>query len=244
MVRFDDDYIFPVTRITTGAVGEPGRRVFVLQAHVGGEPFSWVIEKSQAAALGKLIPQLLQEIRAEYPELGEPLVAAKPNLALSEPLEPEFRVANIGLGYDRLHDLVVLTLAQAEEEDLDETALDEERLGAEEVLGQERYAHEDVVESALPSEVLLSEALMPEDIDSEGLDQADIAGQGEAEGEEGAELQLYATRGQALLLSQQVELVIAAGRPACPNCGQPIDDFGHFCLPPSARTKWNSDYLQ
>jgi uncharacterized repeat protein (TIGR03847 family) len=217
MVQFDDDDIFPVTRITTGAIGEPGKRVFILQAYVGGQPFSWVIEKEQAAALGKVIPRLLQQIKTDYPELSEPLVAAKPNLALGEPLEPEFRVASIALGYDRLHDLVVLTLSEAQEDGSEETELE----------------GDDSAEDGFVDEGFAGAAESDEDL----MDEASGA-------EEDTDLQLFATRGQALLLSQQAELVIAAGRPACPNCGQPIDDFGHFCLPPVPRTKWNSDYLQ
>lgn len=213
MVQFDDDDIFPVTRITTGAIGEPGKRVFILQAYIGGQPFSWVIEKEQAVALGKVIPRLLQQIRLDYPELAEPLVAARPNLALGEPLEPEFRVASIALGYDRVHDLVVLTLSEAREGELEEAELE----------------GESVTDEGFSNEAGADEAF----VDQEG-DGAD----------EDADLQLFATRGQALLLSQQAELVIAAGRPACPNCGQPMDDFGHFCLPPATRTRWNSDYLQ
>lgn len=213
MVQFDDDDIFPVTRITTGAIGEPGKRVFILQAYIGGQPFSWVIEKEQAVALGKVIPRLLQQIRLDYPELAEPLVAARPNLALGEPLEPEFRVASVALGYDRVHDLVVLTLSEAREGELEEAELEGESLT------DEGFSNEAGTDEAF--------------VDQEG-DSAD----------EDADLQLFATRGQALLLSQQAELVIAAGRPACPNCGQPMDDFGHFCLPPATRTRWNSDYLQ
>jgi uncharacterized repeat protein (TIGR03847 family) len=213
MVQFDDDDIFPVTRITTGAIGEPGKRVFILQAYIGGQPFSWVIEKEQAEALGKVIPRLLQQIRLDYPELAEPLVAARPNLALGEPLEPEFRVASVALGYDRVHDLVVLTLSEAREGELEEAELEGESLT------DEGFSNEAGADEAF--------------VDQEG-DSAD----------EDADLQLFATRGQALLLSQQAELVIAAGRPACPNCGQPMDDFGHFCLPPATRTRWNSDYLQ
>jgi uncharacterized repeat protein (TIGR03847 family) len=223
MVQFDDDDIFPVTRITTGAMGEPGKRVFILQAYVGGQPFSWVIEKEQAAALGKVIPRLLQQVRLDYPELDEPLVAARPNLALGEPLEPEFRVANIALGYDRLHDLVVLTLSEAQDGEIEEAELQGE---------------------SIPEESFAGEARADEDFAGEARADEDLADQEGDGADEDGDVQLFATRGQALLLSQQAELVIAAGRPACPNCGQPIDDFGHFCSPPATRTKWNSDYLQ
>jgi uncharacterized repeat protein (TIGR03847 family) len=186
----DEDY-YPVSRITTGAIGDPGRRVFILQAQIDGEPVCWVIEKKQAALLGQTIPRLLAKVQSEFPELGDPLVAARPNLALDEPLEPAFRVASISLDYDRFHDLVVLTLVDADAR---------------------------------------------EDTDGDDEDGADA--------EDNADVQVFATRGQALLLGRQAEMIISAGRPACPNCGEPIDDFGHFCLPSSTRWKWDSDYLQ
>ncbi len=85
MTYYDDDF-YPVARITTAAVGDPGRRIFILQARWKGEIISWVIEKEQALALSRNIPKLLEDIREEFPELGDPLVAAEPNLELSEPL--------------------------------------------------------------------------------------------------------------------------------------------------------------
>ncbi len=187
MVNYYDDDIYPVSRITAGAIGEAGQRIFILQARIDGEIVSWIIGKEQALALGRRLPKLLEDIRAEYPELDEPLVAAEPKLELSEPLEPRFRVGSIGLSYDRLHDLVVLTLQDADAEEVVEFSEDE--------------ASEDSI-------------------------------------------QVFTTRGQALLLSRQAEAVVAAGRPLCPNCGEPIDDFGHFCLT-LFRRRWDSDdYLQ
>jgi uncharacterized repeat protein (TIGR03847 family) len=128
---YEGDDVYPVTRITAGAVGSTGRRTFVLQAFFGAEPFSWIIEKDQAMALSKAIPELLADVREEFPELGDPLVAAAPNLNLTEPLQPLFRVGSIGVGYDRLHDLVVFTLVDADlmngsEEDEDLIADDDE----------------------------------------------------------------------------------------------------------------------
>lgn len=111
---YEGDDVYPVTRITAGAVGASGRRTFILQAFFGAEPFCWVIEKDQALALSKAIPELLEDVRAEFPELGEPLVAAAPNLALVEPLQPLFRVGSIGVEYDRLHDVVIFTLVDAD----------------------------------------------------------------------------------------------------------------------------------
>jgi uncharacterized repeat protein (TIGR03847 family) len=191
MTHYSDDDVYPVTRITAGSIGEAGRRVFVIQAVYGDDRVSWVIEKGQAVALSRALPQLLADVRTEYPELGEPLVAAQPDLELDEPLEPQFRVGSIGVGYDRLHDLVVLTLVDADNEDLD---------------------------PAIPASAV-------------GY-------------EEPPELHIYTTRGQALLLGQRAEVVVTAGRPTCPCCGEPIDDFGHFCLPVEARGRLGGAYLQ
>jgi uncharacterized repeat protein (TIGR03847 family) len=191
MAYYSDDDVYPVSRITAGSVGDPGRRVFIIQAHYGDEVASWVIEKGQAVALSRALPRLLEDVRAEYPELREPLVAAEPDLDLNEPLEPQFRVGSIGVGYDRIHDLVVLTLVDADTENLD-----------------------------------LDVSASPDDY------------------EEPPELHVYTTRGQALLLSQQAEIVVTAGRPICPSCGEPIDEFGHFCLPVGARGRLGGTLLQ
>jgi uncharacterized repeat protein (TIGR03847 family) len=191
MAYYSDDDVYPVTRITAGSVGDLGRRVFIIQAHYGDEVASWVIEKGQAVALSRALPRLLEDVRAEYPELREPLVAAEPDLDLNEPLEPQFRVGSIGVGYDRIHDLVILTLVDADTESFD--------LGV--------------------------------GASSEGY-------------EEPPELHIYTTRGQALLLGQQAEVVVTAGRPICPGCGEPIDEFGHFCLPVSARGRFGGVLIQ
>jgi uncharacterized repeat protein (TIGR03847 family) len=191
MAHYSDDDVYPVTRITAGSVGEPGGRVFVIQAQYGEDLISWVIEKGQAVALSRALPKLLADVRNEYPELGEPLVASQPDLDLDEPLEPQFRVGSIGVGYDRIHDLVVLTLVDADSEDLD---------------------------FGVPAS-------------SDGY-------------EVPPELHIYTTRGQAFLLGRQAEVVVTAGRPMCPCCGEPIDDFGHFCLPAEARGRSGGAFLQ
>jgi hypothetical protein len=54
---------------------------------------------------------------------------------------------------------------------------------------------------------------------------------------------VYTTRGQALLLAQQTERVVAAGRPYCPHCDEPIFDFGHFCPPSNTRKGRHNEYV-
>lgn len=187
---YEGDDVYPVTRITAGAVGASGRRTFILQAFFGAEPFCWVIEKDQALALSKAIPELLEDVRAEFPELGEPLVAAAPNLALVEPLQPLFRVGSIGVEYDRLHDLVIFTLVDADAMNL--------------------------------------EGVEGLDEDEEGLIDAEA---------EPPEHHLFITRGQAKLLGEQAEKAVVAGRPLCPQCSLPMDEFGHFCPPANPKMR-------
>lgn len=188
MLYLDTDDVYPVTRITTGVLGDARQRLYVLQAQFGSDIFSWVLSRRQAMFLVRQLPQLLTNIRREFPELHEPLVAAEPKLALSEPVMPLFQVGRIGLGYDRIHDLIVLTLIDA---------------------------------SSL--EMLL-------DPDQEG----DMEQSGH---------RIYTTRGQALLLSQHTEQVVAAGRIYCPVCDEPIDETGHFCMPITARDQQTGEFL-
>jgi uncharacterized repeat protein (TIGR03847 family) len=49
------------------------------------------------------------------------------------------------------------------------------------------------------------------------------------EGEEGARARLSATRQQVAALAIQGAEAVAAGRPPCPLCGQPLDPEGHTC---------------
>jgi uncharacterized repeat protein (TIGR03847 family) len=49
------------------------------------------------------------------------------------------------------------------------------------------------------------------------------------EGTEGARARITATRAQVAALSMRGAESVAAGRPPCPLCGQPLDAEGHAC---------------
>ncbi len=100
-----------VTHIVADAIGQPGRRTFFLQARQGRRVASLVMEKQQVAALAASILQLLDELQAQHPEL-KPAEAPKQLPRLVEPVDPAFRVGQLGLGYDEDEDLMVL-VAQA-----------------------------------------------------------------------------------------------------------------------------------
>jgi uncharacterized repeat protein (TIGR03847 family) len=108
----------PVERITAAAVGEPGQRVFYLQARKEDVVVSLVLEKQQVALLTVHIDELLERVGGPD-EDSAPDVKA---LDLEEPIVPEFRVGKIGLGYDDERELVILQC----EEFVPESESDEE----------------------------------------------------------------------------------------------------------------------
>ena len=115
----------PVSRITIGTVGEPGQRVFLLQASQGITHVTLKIEKEQASVLASSVVELLAGLDEEYPrsfsKVDEPLSA---DLMLQEPLDPAFVVGQIGLGYDQEQDMVVLVAQEIQfEDDIEEPAV-------------------------------------------------------------------------------------------------------------------------
>lgn len=93
----------PCTRITTGAVGEPGDRTFYIQGRDASRLVTLLVEKQQVAALSQLVEQLLEGI-----EGGEEEQEGAEAPELEEPLSPEFRVGGMSLDYEEDRDLVVL----------------------------------------------------------------------------------------------------------------------------------------
>ncbi|MCZ7538829.1 MAG: DUF3090 family protein [Anaerolineae bacterium] len=99
----------PVDFVTVGAVGPKGRRVFHLQAGKGGQLVTVIIEKQQAQALSEAIAEMLSDLENKSPggsaNPGSPL---RWDMSLRKPVEPLFRAAQMGLGYDEERDLIVL----------------------------------------------------------------------------------------------------------------------------------------
>jgi uncharacterized repeat protein (TIGR03847 family) len=116
----------PVGRVTAGAVGEPGARTFYLQARKDDVLVSLLLEKQQVALLSMHIDELLERVGA--PESEDPDPDA---LQLEEPITPEFRVGQIGLGYDEKRDLVLLQCDEyvPEEEEEGQEAIPEDEQG-------------------------------------------------------------------------------------------------------------------
>lgn len=93
--------------ITIGTIGPKGKRVFYLQAGYKQQIVSLVIEKEQSWALSEAIRELIDDLNDRYD--GEPVVdLSHLDMDLREPIEPVFRVSQMGLGYDEDQDKIVL----------------------------------------------------------------------------------------------------------------------------------------
>lgn len=91
-------------RLVIGTVGSPGSRAFYLQARTGARVVSVAIEKSQAAAIGEKVDEILDALMSEdgnpFSVPAEAPVELADDGALDQPVEPEFRVGTISLGWD------------------------------------------------------------------------------------------------------------------------------------------------
>lgn len=96
----------------TGAVGEPGQRVFFLQGAEGSRVVTLKCEKQQVAALSEYLTRILADLSVTTPPAAE--VAN-----LKVPLEPAFAVGTLALGYDEGEDRLVLQMQElvADEDD-------------------------------------------------------------------------------------------------------------------------------
>ncbi len=112
----------PVSAITADAMGQPGQRVFYLQARHGPTTITIETEKEQVRALALGIHQFLEELTQRFPDRSELDDVDARDLNLTLPLEPEFRVGQMGLGYDADSDMVVIVAQSLQTEDEPEEA--------------------------------------------------------------------------------------------------------------------------
>src|SRR5947208_148536 len=112
-------------RFVAGTVGEIGDRTFFLQASEDVRTISVMLEKQQVSVLAERIGSLLEEVSrrfgAELPEdVPDDLVDNDP---LSVPVEEEFRVGTMGLGWDAESNAVVIELLAMTEGEIDESVV-------------------------------------------------------------------------------------------------------------------------
>jgi uncharacterized repeat protein (TIGR03847 family) len=105
----------PVERITTDAVGEPGFRVFYLQARSVSQTLTVVVEKQQVQLLAASVLELLADL-----ELETGTEPGHDELDLEEPVDPRWRAGRLSIGYDEERDLFMLEIEEFQPEGQDE----------------------------------------------------------------------------------------------------------------------------
>ncbi len=93
--------------VTIGTIGPKGKRTFHLQAGQGNQIVSFNIEKEQAWALADAIKQFIDDIDERNNRTTEVELAAL-DMELREPIQPLFRVAQMGLAYDEDDEMIIL----------------------------------------------------------------------------------------------------------------------------------------
>lgn len=114
----------PVTHLTADAIGQPGKRVFYLQGWQKERTVTLIIEKVQLQSLAVGIQQFMAEIQQRFPDLSQPDADYNEDkMRIHPPVDPLFRVGEIGLGYEAESDLVVLVAREIAAEEGEAEAL-------------------------------------------------------------------------------------------------------------------------
>lgn len=104
---------------TADFTGEPGARTFYLQARGSSGVHSFLLEKQQVAILAEKLQEMLLMID-ENDTIKSAPPQRDPALALTEPVDPEWRIGTIGLLYDEGRDVVVIVLQEVRPEEEEE----------------------------------------------------------------------------------------------------------------------------
>jgi uncharacterized repeat protein (TIGR03847 family) len=196
-------------RFVAGTVGPPGHRTFFLQARAGSRMVSVALEKQQVALLAERLDLLLDEALRRLG--GDPRIPAIASEGLTDkdpleqPIDEEFRVGTITLGWEDESGHAVIELFPVSDDNVE---------GDDD--SQEADEDED------------------EDEDDDGGEDEEPWPQGE-EPEEFVEIEaneVVIVRLQpayARAFVRRAQSVVSAGRPACQFCGGPIDPEGHLC---------------
>jgi uncharacterized repeat protein (TIGR03847 family) len=189
-------------RLVCGALGQPGKRSFFMQAVKGPTVVSVGLEKAQVAILAERLATLLLALRqggVPIPDADAALTAPAPSLV--EPIVEQFRVGTLTLGWDGEAQKVVIEARELGDEDLEEEADEDED---EEDMELEVEGTDDEP-AGLPS--LAAELDDPRDV-----------------------VRVQLEPDAALAFASGALEVVRAGRPPCPLCGAPLEPTGHFCV--------------
>ena len=111
-------------RFVAGTVGEPGDRTFYLQVREEKRLVSVLLEKQQVNILADRIGTLLTEVSRRFgTEVPDAEVEVDDMDPLQMPVDSEFRVGTMGLGWESDTGVVVVELLAVTETPLDESVV-------------------------------------------------------------------------------------------------------------------------
>src|ERR1700679_3651207 len=117
----------PPDRFVAGAVGQPGERIFYLQATSSGRVTSVVLEKFQVSLLAERLDELLDELllrTSGQPYALKGVAGPAVEKPLELPLMEDFRVGAIALAWDGDDGMVVIEAQEESEEPVEPLAED------------------------------------------------------------------------------------------------------------------------
>jgi len=122
----------PPDRFVAGTVGPPGQRTFFLQVSAGSRLASVSLEKQQLSTLADRVNDLLDDF-AEGEGADAVAQAFEDVAPLSTPIEDDFRVGTMSLGWDAERRVVIVECHDGQEEpevnEAGEPILDPEQVG-------------------------------------------------------------------------------------------------------------------
>lgn len=89
----------------TGTVGEPGARVFYIQAVTDNQVFTLRLEKLQVAALAQYLAAIIGDV-TNMSDLSE--IKTTDNIELIQPVVPEWVIGQINVTYDEIAKRIVV----------------------------------------------------------------------------------------------------------------------------------------
>ena len=117
-----EEYDFdPVDSASAGALGEPGKRTFMIQGRKQDALIGILVEKQQIELLANQSIEFLDSLSSEFPEEE---VATPQDFEIAgtvEPIEPLFRAQSMGLIFDPDSQLITLELRELPFEEESET---------------------------------------------------------------------------------------------------------------------------
>lgn len=221
MVRRIHDFD-PPDRFLAGAVGQPGSRIFYLQARHGAQLVSVALEKAQVAVLAERLLALLAEVRRRRAGAGPgPLLESDPSSQSTGAADPATELVELRPGAP-LTSEASSGSSDAERWRLEEPVEEAFRAGTLSLTW----------DGSRPEVVIEAQSLTDEEVAEEPLGEAIDRPTREWDDDDptGPDLlRVHLTAEDADRFARAAQGVVAAGRPPCPLCGQPLDPQGHLC---------------